>query len=459
MRKSRPVWKLLLVLLCAAVVVGTVILRHSRSMPDVGSAVPDASPADETDPDDAAPAPSSTPAATPEPTPEPNTEPTPESTPEPTPEPEAESLEITASNRNGSYPVLCDGDYTSFFYFYRGSQITVTAQQDIYALYILWESEPLPGTVRCGDTETAFGEYGFVHELIRLPEPGREVSIHLNEGGDVQIAEIYALSKGSLPDWVQDWQPPCEKADVLFFPTHSDDEFIFMGGVIPSCVDRGMEVQVAYIVNNLGFRRHEMLDSLWEAGVRHYPVSSSREDLYVSSQDEAEKTYGRDYLTGYIVEQLRRFKPLVAVGHAEDGESGHPVHIFGVRCLKDALELSNVSGQYPESEEAYGLWDVPKAYLHLYGDPEAMTVLDYETPLEHFNGATAYEMACRAFEKCSTQIRKGKYEIYGSDSVFDTHRFGLYRSLVGPDQDRNDLFEHLSPSLYASALEEDEAPR
>lgn len=37
-------------------------------------------------------------------------------------------------------------------------------------------------------------------------------------------------------------------------------------------------------------------------------------------------------------------------------------------AIQEALEASNNADMYPDSASRYGLWDVPKAYYHLYGD-------------------------------------------------------------------------------------------
>ena len=95
------------------------------------------------------------------------------------------------------------------------------------------------------------------------------------------------------------------------------------------------------------------------------------------------------------------------------------------------------------SAETYGVWDVPKVYLHLYGEGEDMVKLDYDKPLDAFGGATAFEMAERAFRACITQFEAGKYSVYGPDSIHDSSRFGLYKTIVGPDTEKTDLFENL----------------
>ena len=107
------------------------------------------------------------------------------------------------------------------------------------------------------------------------------------------------------------------------------------------------------------------------------------------------------------------------------------------------MELAADAAQFPESAAEYGVWDTPKLYLHLYGERDAMTVLDYETPLESFGGQTAYEVALAAYAQHLSQ-QHWTFTVYSFDSEVDSHRFGLVRSTVGEDEARNDLLEHLT---------------
>ena len=107
------------------------------------------------------------------------------------------------------------------------------------------------------------------------------------------------------------------------------------------------------------------------------------------------------------------------------------------------MELAADAGYEPESAGRWGLWDTPKTYLHLYGPEEERTVLDYETPLAAFGGKTAFEVAREAYALHKSQ-QKLHFRVYGFDSGFDSHSFGLYRSLVGPDAERNDLMENIT---------------
>ena len=401
-----------------------------------------AAPADEpaaTEAPLAVPTPTETPTPTPEPTPAPTPEPT------PTPEPEARQLSVRVINRNREYGELTDGSYRTEKEIYRGDTVYVRAEEEISAIYIQWDRPPEPWTVTSGGESREQGQHGYVHEYVPLPVPATEVELHLGEKKDSGITEIYAFSAGAKPAWVQDWEEPWENPEIVVVPTHSDDEFIFLGGVIPKYIDEGRRLQMIYIVRHTGFRRHEMLDSLWTAGVTHYPVMTECSDIYVGSLNKARQTYGSDYVTNFLIEQLRRFRPQVVVGQAEDGDSGHVVHIFGVECLKNAVDRLGDAAYDPASAERYGTYEVPKVYLHLYGEPEDMVTLDYDVPLEHFGGATGFEIAELAFQQCVSQYREGRYEIYGAGSVHDSRRFGLYRSLVGPDTEKIDLFENIPP--------------
>ena len=59
-------------------------------------------------------------------------------------------------------------------------------------------------------------------------------SLELQFDGDAYVAEVFGFSEGALPDWVQIWGIPLEKADILLLSSHSDDEQLFFAIVITS---------------------------------------------------------------------------------------------------------------------------------------------------------------------------------------------------------------------------------
>lgn len=345
-------------------------------------------------------------------------------------------------------PALTDGDIGTCANFNKYARLTIQSDEPFSALYILWHDAPEDYTLIENDIKTAHGTEGFCHEYIQLSEAACEVTLFLDGADIYTIDDIYAYSAGYLPDSVQVWQPPLEKADVLVIPTHSDDEFVFFGGVIPMFIEADMSVQVAYITTPKARRMHECLDSLWEAGIRNYPVVSGRADKYCLTYEDAVLFYGRDFMTDYLTECIRSFKPLIVINHDEHGDSGHNVHKFGTQCLLKAVAVSSDPEKYPDTAAEYGTWDVPKLYLHACELDDECTVVDFETPLERYGGRTAFEVAEDSFAKCVSQVKKNKYRVYEAGHKNDVHRWVLKYSLVGEDIFRNSMLENLDVESF-----------
>ncbi len=67
--------------------------------------------------------------------------------------------------------------------------------------------------------------------------------------------------------------------------------------------------------------------------------------------------------------------------------------------------------------------------------------MDWRQPLEAFGGRTSFEIAEEAF-RCHVSQQHTRYRVedFGAG---DCSLFGLYRSLVGEDIEKNDFFENL----------------
>ena len=277
------------------------------------------------------------------------------------------------------------------------------------------------------------------------------------------------FTQGQVPQWVQQWQSPVENgADLVLFSTHADDEQLFFAGVLPYYAgERGDRVQVVYMTNHRNLpkegylRGHEALDGLWAVGVRNYPVFGEFADYFCKGKQGAIEVYRYmgvepEEILGYVVEQLRRFKPLVAVGHDLNGEYGHGAHMLYADLLTQAVELATNPESYPESAQNYGTWDTPKVYLHLY--EENQITMDWDRPLEHFGGMTAFEVTKNKGFPCHvSQAQDFAWYMSGIDRAADIQKYspclyGLYRTTVGPDQEQNDFFENLT--TYAQQEEQ-----
>ena len=308
----------------------------------------------------AAPASSVPPAATAAPTPSP----TPAPTPEPTPRPAAQQLELTASGEGLALGGINDHDNFSKVRLSADTAVTLQAETDIGELYIIFD-RPVEWRLETSDGKTqACGQNGFIHEYVELEQPASSVTLHLPEG--TVLCQVYAFTPGQPPDWVQRWQPPCEKADLLVLPTHADDEHLWFGGALPWYAgEKGYAVQVAYMTNHWGepYRPHELLNGLWTVGVRNYPIISDFPDLYASKEslESARQVYDEEAVTAWQVEQLRRFKPSVVLGHDIDGEYGHGAHMLNAANPAGCPGMQRRRG--PVSRERRDLWRMAGAQV------------------------------------------------------------------------------------------------
>ena len=379
---------------------------------------------------------------TPEPTATPSPSPEPTPSPSPTPEPIAreltESMEIS-DNYGGYLPFLTDGDLESWVTYKYGTEIYIDSEEEISALYICWFRIPLLyATVRCCGSSFPAAENGYIYEYIELPEPTNHVELAFSARSE--ISEIRAFGVGAPPPDVQVWEPPLEQADVLIFPTHSDDDVIFFGGLIADCVDRGLAVQLCFMVEHfdiLGYpgkvRTQELLSGLWEMGIHNYPIIGPFQDHFLKSLESAREIFQEDKVIEFQVEQIRRFKPMVVVGHDRYGEYGHAAHQLNALCLEKAVPLAADPTAFPKAFSRWGAWDTPKLYLHYA--PENQIVIDVETPLESFGGRTAFEVAQDAMEYHVSQLRYPHRPTLDDPKFprYDCRKFGLVRTTVGYD--------------------------
>lgn len=350
------------------------------------------------------------------------------------------------------YSKITDDKYTTYQNFNKDNKLKINCDEDINYVYIYYNIKSSKGLL---NEKQKVGENNFLHELIKLENISKEVTINYEE--DYSIAEIYAFNNESLPDWVEDWKI-LDKADLMLFSTHADDEQLFFAGLMPTYIDKGKKIQVIYFTNhyNNTNRYHEQLEGLWAIGIKYYPIISTFPDAYSTTLEAATSNleragYSRDDAIKYEVEQIRRFKPLVVVGHDEKGEYSHGQHILCTDTLKEAILKASDKEYDNNSLEKYNVWSISKLYLHLYDQNKI--VLDYDTPLESYNGMTAYEVSKLGYAKHYSQQytwftawlkgEKGEYTKATQIKTYNPAYYGLYYTTVGEDQNKNDMFENI----------------
>lgn len=377
---------------------------------------------------------------------------------------EAEQLQISLSGASG-LSKLTDGDESSYCKLSAGTTVKITSETGIASLYTVFDRIPGEWVISDGEASEVCGKNDFLHEYTDVKAmfgyAPKEITVTFDTAS-VSVSEISAFAEGEVPSWVQIWQPPCDgKADLMLCSTHSDDEQLFFAGILPYFAgELKLNVQVVYFTSPFSYheRTHEQLNGLWEVGVRCYPIYGELVDKYSETKADAyahQEKYGitKDDMIEFQVEMLRRFKPLVVIGHDFKGEYSHGQHMINTETLTEALELAADETCCPESADKYGIWDTPKTYIHLYS--ENQIVMDWDQPLEAFDGKTAFQVTQDGFSHHTSQHWTWFYGwIYGKNGnkitkateikTYSPCKYGLYRTTVGLDSGIGDMFENLT---------------
>lgn len=383
---------------------------------------------------------------------------------------------VTASEGFQSINALFDGKIFEGKATTGNASLTLEHEGGIGSLYFIFDTLYGAYTITnntTGESRTA-GENQFYHEFVDLTAlfgtSPTSVTVSFDNGA-ITIFELSVYAPGEVPDTVQKWNVPYENgADLVLFSTHGDDEQLFFAGVLPYyAAEMGYRVQVVYFTDHREkdpHRVHEMLNGLWAVGVKAYPVFGSHPDFIRRYELEGtyvgyeSRGYTREQLLSFVVENIRRFKPLVAVGHDINGEYGHGMHMVYTDLLIKALDITNDAARFPESAEQYGVWDVPKTYLHLY--EENAIVMDWDQPLESFDGMTAFEVTKLLGYPCHESQYKdfawylAYYDTAAECPKYNPCEYGLYRSTVGEDVEKNDFFENITVYAEQERIAEEE---
>lgn len=344
---------------------------------------------------------------------------------------------------------LIDGDHTTKLSFSGTQTLSVKAKNPFSNLYIQWDDAPGNYTLTYLGNKLQCGSEGFIHDYIQLPEAVTEVLITFESTKSKTLCDVELFTQGSLPKGVQDWKQPCDKADILVFPTHSDDDVYFFGPLIAYyAIERELTVQTAFMVEHADVtRRHERLNGLWEMGVRHYPILFDAPDRAIGTLSSGLRYY-QDYdIYGWQIEQIRRFKPLVVVGHDLDGEYGNMGHKVNAHYLVQAVPDAADPAKHTASARKYGTWNTPKLYIHLYELNDWK--FDVNTPMVNDpQGRSPIQVADVALDCHVTQggihssVGQSEYNV-----IWSSRPFGLYRTLVGYDT-RADVMENIDRSNW-----------
>jgi len=376
-------------------------------------------------------------------------------------------FKVCSSGRK--YTLMTDKKYTSYWESnkIKTPWIAITAPEGkpIAGLYVCFGNMPESWEIQTSDDGKDWftavpGDTRFLHAYVALPQPAQHVRLAVTSEKKtaLRINDLFVLSEGDLPDWVQVWQPTEEKADILFLSTHPDDELIFFGGAIPTyAVEQQRKVVVAYFTRSNTTRSSELLNGLWHMGVRTYPVIGNFKDSYAKNLKAAYKSAGgKGKVNEWIVGLYRQYKPEVVVTQDTNGEYGHKQHMMIADAAQNCIALAANEDEFTASTIAYGTWQVKKLYLHLY--PENQITFDWTVPLKSMNGATGIELAEEAYTLHKTQASSGM-SVTETGTKYDNRVFGLAFTTVGEDLRKDDFLENIydAPGSYDAAANNVEA--
>lgn len=368
---------------------------------------------------------------------------------------------ITYSSGISDSAMLCDGDQETAQMCRENAFLTLEEPHGIAGLYLIFDKPYGTITLSAPEGEECLLDTGgilhyFVDVQACFGGTPERLTLCLSDG-EASVNELRLFGSGAVPDWVQRWEKiPDGQTDLMLFSAHGDDEQLFFTGLLPWYgAELGYRVQVVYFTDHRNLtsaRVHEMLNGLWAVGIRDYPIFGAFADYYTFDLQDAYGFYAaqgqpEETLLSFFVENLRRGRPKVAVTHDPNGEYGHGMHQLCADLLKKAVAVSNDPEQFPELAAQYGIWDVPKTYLHLY--PENTVTMDWDIPLESFDGKTAFQVTRDlGFAAHTSQQKDFAWYFRGVERAADIPKYspcfyGLYRSTVGEDREKTDLFENI----------------
>lgn len=351
-----------------------------------------------------------------------------------------------------------DGQYRTFwttamYKNSRGLHITPPEGKAAGAVVIRWRAVYNTATLvqvrnAAGEWETvARGGDEFASVYIPLPDLRQEFRIVAEQDIEtkMQISEFQVYTSGRLPGHVQVWTEATGKVDMMQIVAHPDDEILWFGGMLPTYAGEEKK-DVLVVCSSYGVfnRRQELLDCLWTAGVRLYPVFLEKlyDIIEPPSVEAVLDAWDRTHAFHLVTTLLRKHQPDVLVLQDTKGEYGHRVHQAIVYVAQKSVAYASDATFEPDTALRHGLWDVPKVYIHLY--PENQIRMDWNKPLSAFGGKTGHEVAAEAFLCHVSQLKRWEY---ADSEKYDNSVFGLWHTTVGPDVIGGDMFENID-KLY-----------
>lgn len=361
-------------------------------------------------------------------------------------------LSFKASRAEAS---LKDDNTETYQKFKEGTSLTLSWPETVQPsfVYIQWTTLPENYSFIEYDhsgkkiAETESSPFRF-NEVLYLSEETGKVTITSKNGMSLTTCRVFG--RGELPEDYHPYEPIPEKIDFLIIAMHPDDDVLFMGGILPTLLERGLTGAVLYMGTRVRERCDEALNGAWIMGERYHPILAGFPDIPNTSYyyEKFQNTFRVTDIEKYLVGVIRQYKPEVVFSHDTEGEYGHWQH----KRLSQAVQLAVKDCADPaydvKSAETYGIYEVKKCYLHLYAkDPITVSMT---VPLSAFGGQTAFDIAKEAYT-CHASQHNGNHEVTNK-GIYSLEDFGLFYSTVGKDENGGDFLENIDPALLTYVI-------
>lgn len=349
----------------------------------------------------------------------------------------ASQCEYISDSRSNT-KALYDGRFNKTFDLEKNQYLEVNSDKAIVYLYInfldvpsSWKLEILDNQGNLQSSKLIKQEY--LNQLIKLDGVKHFKIAPENKEQTIGIWELALFDSEDLPQTVQKWQSLDEKADLMIAVAHPDDEFLFLGGMIPSYASH-KKIKLVYLSHGIPIRKQELLKALWHCGLKYYPDIGEFRDIYSTNLAFIEKKWDYDKVLAHMVKLIRKYQPDVLVSHDINGEYGHAAHKLCAKVASDAFDYASKKDFIKDIEP----WDIKKLYLHLGN--KNLIKLDWNKPLAAFENKSSLEIAREAFKLNASQQFGRKVQDGGR---FDNSIFSLIKSRVYEDRYKNDIFENI----------------
>lgn len=357
-------------------------------------------------------------------------------------QPVTEQCRITANGKTAKARAMLDQDYTTYYTLKKGGWLDVECDAPLSGVFLQFYDRATSCDIQVEQngqwvTVDQGGEH--LSDWFPLPEDTRRFRIVNTAKARMFLAEITLYGEGEKPPSAPRWID-LDKADLMLVAAHPDDELLWFGGLLPTYAgERGLRVQVVYLVPSTPQRRLELLDGLAHCGVTAYPAFAGMRDARANTLKGQYKHWNKNSLLGKMVGFLRQYRPEVLVTQDFNGEYGHGAHRVAADICSLAVKAAAKEAKYPKSVKEYGIWQVKKLYVHLYKNNQI--ALDWHQPLEAFGGKTGMTVAAEALQCHASQVKHGWAMEEGGPN--DNSLFGLYFTCVGEDIGGGDLMENI----------------